>query len=176
MDIDYIDFFKNLFLLAFGVCAGLVVAFRIVWPKVEALIFKTKMLDKQHLEASGKSSLRAGSYERLLLFVNRIEPRNLIARHYQDHLTVAQLHQLVVQEVESEFQYNFTQQLYVSTDAWAAVRVLKENTVGMLDSVAKAKATDTVANYTEGVLRFLVELSPNPYDTTVLILKKEAGL
>lgn len=176
---DYIEFFKNLFLIAFGVCAGLILAFRLVWPRIEALIIKTKMLDKKMSEQKGstggeREQLKAGAYERLLLFTSRIEPRNLIARHLEDNQHVRTLQLRLIQEVENEFQYNFTQQLYVSADAWEAVRLLKENTVILLNDAMKDH-TDTQEVYAEEVLKFLSTLRPDPYQTTQLILKQEAN-
>lgn len=176
---DYIEFFKNLFLIAFGVCAGLILAFRLVWPKIEALIIKTKMLDKKMTDQKGSATgerehLKAGAYERLLLFTGRIEPRNLIARHLEENQNVRTLHLRLIQEVENEFQYNFTQQLYVSADAWEAVRLLKENTVILLNK-ALNDATDTQEAYAEEVLKFLSTLRPDPYQTAQLILKQEAN-
>ncbi|MGJ1431761.1 hypothetical protein ACR79M_09320 [Sphingobacterium spiritivorum] len=176
---DYIEFFKNLFLIAFGVCAGLILAFRLVWPKIEALIIKTKMLNKKMSDQKGsaigeREHLKAGAYERLLLFTGRIEPRNLIARHLEENQNVRTLHLRLIQEVENEFQYNFTQQLYVSADAWEAVRLLKENTVILLNK-ALNDATDTQEAYAEEVLKFLSTLRPDPYQTAQLILKQEAN-
>src|ERR1700709_769344 len=58
--------------------------------------------------------LRLQAYERLVLFVDRVNPANMLIRLNGTAFSAAELHALAVTEIRSEYQHNVTQQLYVS--------------------------------------------------------------
>ena len=91
--------------------------------------------------------LRLQAYERLVIFLERISPRQLLPRIYSPSMTVFELQQAITFNVLTEFDHNLSQQIYVSPLAWDAVRNVKEQTINMgiafaqkLDQDASAKA------------------------------------
>jgi len=70
--------------------------------------------------------MQLSAYERLALLVDRIALPNLIVRVNEPGLSARELQMLLVQNLKQEFDYNITQQIYVSADAWKAVKNLKE--------------------------------------------------
>ena len=114
--------------------------------------------------------LRIQAYERLLLFLERSQLPVLVKRVYSPGIAKEAFHIALLQNVEDEFEHNMAQQLYVSNEAWEAVRRTKEELVGQINTTFdKAEAgTDVVM-----IAQALVAV-PNPFvDQAVAMLKKE---
>jgi len=76
------------------------------------------------------------AYERLLILVDRIALPHLISRVSQPHASAREMQLLLTQNIRSEFDYNITQQIYVSPDAWSAVKNLKEQNLLIVNQLA----------------------------------------
>ena len=171
---EYIEFFKQLFVLAFGVFIALVLAFYIIWPKIEGHFLKMSNINQNKEFLKDRLQLRFAAYERLLLFVHRVSPEQLMLRHHGAGVTLHQFKQAILTDIESEFQHNFTQQLYVSDVAWAIVKDLKNNTLELMRNVNKGMGGEgTVDSYIEVVLKHMKTLDVNPYEAAQVLLKKE---
>jgi hypothetical protein len=80
--------------------------------------------------------LQLQAYERLILLAERIALPNLISRMNEPGLTSRQMQGVLTQTIRHEFEHNVTQQLYVSPEAWDAVRNLKEQNIHIINQVA----------------------------------------
>jgi hypothetical protein len=81
-------------------------------------------------------SLRLQAYERLVLLTERISLPNLIGRLNQPGLSSMEMKIILTENIKHEFEYNSTQQLYVSQVSWDAVRNLKEQNIMIINQVA----------------------------------------
>jgi hypothetical protein len=86
--------------------------------------------------AIASAPLKLQAYERLILLADRIALPNLISRSNQPGLNVREMQNLLVQTIKQEFDYNITQQIYVSPEAWDAIRNLKEQNLLIINQVA----------------------------------------
>jgi len=77
------------------------------------------------------------AYERLTILVDRIALPNLIARVSVPGITAQEMQALLIQNIKEEFSHNITQQLYVSADAWTAVKNLKEQNILLIHQYGK---------------------------------------
>lgn len=171
---DLLEFFKQLFLLAFGVLTALVLAFYVVWPKVETLIIKLSGLNQQRDVIIDSHQLKFTAYERLILFVHRLTPYQVMLRNHNESLSIQQYKQALINDIENEFQHNFTQQLYVSDIAWSTVKRLKEDTINLFQNTAKTLPAEAkIDDYVNLILKHVAELENNPYEAAQIILKKE---
>jgi len=82
--------------------------------------------------------LQLQAYERLVMLSERIALPNLISRANQPGLDAKQMQVLLLESIKQEYEYNMTQQIYVSPVAWEAVRNLKEQTMLIINQVAGA--------------------------------------
>lgn len=80
--------------------------------------------------------LQLQAYERLILLVERIALPNVISRTNQQGMSVGEMQYLLVNTIKQEFEHNITQQIYVSSEAWEAVRNLKEQNIHIINQVA----------------------------------------
>jgi hypothetical protein len=83
-------------------------------------------------------SLQLQAYERLTLLVDRIALPNLISRVNQVGVSARDMQLLLTRSVKEEFDHNITQQIYVSSDAWRAVKNLKEQNMLTVNQLASA--------------------------------------
>jgi len=83
-------------------------------------------------------SLRLQAYERLTLLVDRIALPNLISRVNQSGVSARDMQVLLTHNIREEFDYNITQQIYVSAEAWNAVKNLKEQNMLVVNQLASA--------------------------------------
>jgi hypothetical protein len=80
--------------------------------------------------------LQLQAYERLLLLTDRIALPNLINRVNQPGFSAKDMQALLTQTIKQEFEHNITQQIYVSPEAWDAMRNFKEQNLLIINQVA----------------------------------------
>lgn len=91
--------------------------------------------------------LQLQAYERLALLCERISIPNLISRVNQPTASAQEMRVLLLEHIKQEFEYNASQQIYVSKVAWDAVRNLRDQSLLIINQVsnvlpADANATD----------------------------------
>jgi len=82
--------------------------------------------------------LQLQAYERLVMLTERIALHNLISRANQPGMTARDMQKLLLESIKQEYEYNSSQQIYVSPVAWDAVRNLKEQNMLIINQVASA--------------------------------------
>ena len=124
-----------------GICilAGIVVM-------VAGAVYVTKMIMESKakiaaLENSKKNQsvvlpLRLQAYERMALFLERIDPNQLVMRIHTPGLTVSQEQNLLLTAIRSEFEHNLSQQIYISDNVWAKVCDAKGDIESIINTVA----------------------------------------
>ena len=90
----------------------------------------------------GSFPLQLQAYERLILLSERISLPSLISRNNQPGLTSRELQIILTQSIKQEFEHNVTQQIYVTPEAWDAVRNLKEQNIHIINQVASFLAPE----------------------------------
>lgn len=119
-------------------------------------------------------NLRLQAYERIILFVERLNPVNFLVRIYQKGMEVGQLQTLVINEINAEYQHNITQQLYIEAKTWEVISKLKDDTIAMINNAVKSLPTDAPGiDLSKKILRHMSKIEDNPYQLTVLIIKKD---
>ncbi len=136
MDSFFIDtlqlFLQILFLLA-AILIAIWFYFRIRPKSKES---ELRNLQESSSEKEVVSTLRLQACERLVLFLERIAPNNLILRVNSPDMTASQLQATLIRTVREEFEYNLSQQLYLSTQTWELIRNAKEETIRQINVAA----------------------------------------
>jgi hypothetical protein len=164
--------FEILKLIVAGV--GVVyVAFYLLKPYLD----KSESLQLIELKKSISSQtlpLRFQAYERIVLFVERVNPSNMLVRMGGTELSAYELHSIVVAEIRNEFQHNITQQIYVSSRAWAIVKRVKDDTLSITTNAVKGlPANATGLDLSKTILAHLSHLEDNPYDIALNIIRED---
>ena len=120
--------------ISFAVVIGGILAY-LLWKQRQQA--KNNTPSKPKAEENGKSfPLQLQAYERLILLADRIALPQVISRSNQPGLNVQDMQYLLVNSIKQEFDHNITQQIYVSPEAWDAVRNLKEQNIHIINQVA----------------------------------------
>jgi len=118
--------------------------------------------------------LRLQAYERVVLFIERINPANMLVRMNNPDYSAAELYMLIVAELRNEYQHNVTQQIYVSPATWAIVKRLKEETLAVVNNTIKdLPETATGLEFSRAVLTHISASENNPYDAGLALIRKE---
>ncbi len=119
--------------------------------------------------------LQLQAYERMALYVDRIAPQNLIGRIYQPGMSAVEMQIALVQNIKAEFEHNVTQQIYVSHQAWDAVKTLKEQTITVINQVATGLGPDAQAlELNKHILEVFLEAGASPSELVAQIINAEA--
>lgn len=114
--------------------------------------------DKAAAPAIASQPLQLQAYERMMLLVDRIALPNLISRTNQPGLTSREMQAVLTMQIRQEFEYNVTQQIYVSQESWEAVRNLKDQNILIINQIASflpAEATGQDLN--RSILEMLMQ-------------------
>jgi hypothetical protein len=115
------------------------------------------------------------AYERLVVFLERIRPENLIGRVIEPGLGVKDVRMLMIHSIQTEFEHNVSQQIYVSTEAWEAVSNAKEQLVSLINSVAEKVAPEADGKVLgKQLLELSLKEKDFPARTALQILNDEA--
>ena len=108
---------------------------------------------------SGNSmQLQLHAYERLILLTERIALPNLVTRMNEPGLGVRDMQMLLTNSIRQEFEHNITQQIYVSQEAWDALRNLKDQNIHVINQVASfLPAEASGADLNRALLEMLVQ-------------------
>ncbi len=114
--------------------------------------------EKQKAAAPSAQPLQLQAYERLMLLVDRIALPNIISRTSQAGLSARDMQALLVQQIRQEFEYNVTQQIYVSQESWEAVRNLKDQNILIINQIASFLPADaTGQDLSRSILEMLMQ-------------------
>ncbi|WP_315822981.1 hypothetical protein [Paraflavitalea speifideaquila] len=94
---------------------------------------KTEKVEATQTTATKQLQLQA--YERLILLVDRIALPNLISRLNEPGLTAREMQAGLIHNIKGEFEYNVTQQMYVTQEAWEAVCNLKDQNMLIVNQI-----------------------------------------
>jgi hypothetical protein len=103
---------------------------------------KRKMKELMQKQGGNTISLRLQAYERLVLLTERISLPGVVSRIPAGNLSVRQLQSFFVEQIKGEFDYNLSQQIYVSPQAWQAVSNLKEQNIFIINQLASTLPAD----------------------------------
>lgn len=124
------------------------------------------------LSESKKDSLpvKLQSYERMLLFCERINPIKMLVRIKPLSENTHDYLQLLIANVEQEFEHNLVQQIYISNNSWTAILATKNGIINKLKQVAET--SNTANDLRENVLITYSQKLP-PTETAIAIIKSE---
>lgn len=80
--------------------------------------------------------LQMQAYERLTLFAERISLKSLVSRIPYSEQNVLGYQLALLETIGSEYEYNVSQQVYVSAEMWRAIRNLKDQHVFIINQIA----------------------------------------
>jgi hypothetical protein len=154
--------------------AGVIwIAFYLVKPYLDKQN-QVQLLELKRSVSSQTLPLRLQAYERVVLFIDRINPANMLIRLNVGGLSAADLHIVIVNEIRTEFQHNVTQQIYVSSRVWAVMKRVKEDTMSLVNNAIKGLPQNATAmELSKTVLIHLSQLEDDPYEIAINLVRQD---
>lgn len=118
--------------------------------------------------------LRLQAYERLTLFLERIDPNRLLIRVKPFSDAIDDYERLLSQTIEQEYDHNLTQQIYVSPECWNLINGAKNATIHAIRKATMQDKDGDVDKYRQHIIEnFMEEVTPSA--KALIYIKKEVS-
>jgi hypothetical protein len=118
--------------------------------------------------------LRLQAYERMTLFMERINPSQLMVRITPISDDKNEYQNYVIAQIEQEFEHNLAQQIYVTEECWSIILAAKNATIQMVRLAAKKETVTNADTLRETILTDLLAKT-SPSNAAISYLKNEVG-
>ena len=121
--------------------------------------------DKELINNMAKTylPLKIQAYERAILFLERIDPNNLIIRIHKPSMNAAKLHLEILKQIREEYNHNMSQQIYISPKSWAELIKGKEETIQIANTaLGQLKNDANSIELSTKIFEIIAKLPHNP--------------
>lgn len=118
--------------------------------------------------------LQVDAYQRLVLFLERISPNNMVMRMNNPGLPARAFQQQMLESIRQEYEHNLAQQIFVSGEGWQLV-VQSKDEISKIINMASQKLGETALaiDLSKAVLEITAQLKQQPTDVPIAYLKAE---
>lgn len=128
-----------------------------------------------HKEAQKNAlPLRLQAYERMTLYMERINPTKLLIRIAPLSQDKNDYENLIITQIEQEFEHNLSQQIYMSDECWTIIITAKNATIQMIRKANMSDRVDSADKLREVLLNDLME-KQSPSNAALAYIKNEVG-
>jgi hypothetical protein len=149
---------------------------------VAYFLFESHFKDQRNtrrwlLQKENKSAtlpLRLQAYERMTLFLERINPSQLLVRILPISEDKNDYANFIISQIEQEYEHNLAQQLYVSGECWSILTTAKNATIQMILLASKNEKIKDAQQLREIILQDLLE-KQSPSHFAIASIKNEVN-
>ncbi|NBW28479.1 MAG: hypothetical protein EBR38_07925 [Flavobacteriaceae bacterium] len=116
--------------------------------------------------------LRLQAFERMTLFLERINPGKLLIRISPNSEDKNEYENLLISQIEQEFEHNLTQQIYMSDECWTVIITAKNATIQMIRRTNMSERVDTANKLREVIMNDLMD-KQSPSAVALSYIKNE---
>ncbi len=121
--------------------------------------------------------LKIQAFERLVIYLERINPNTLVVRVNKNGMNAHQLQMELIKTIKSEYEHNLSQQIYISYGSWELVKTAKEELIKLINISATKVHQEAPSNeLAMMILNIAAGLEKKlPNDVALEYIKKEAS-
>ncbi len=120
------------------------------------------------------SPLRLQAYERVVLLLERISPNSLLLRSVEPDKSAGELRAKLIRSIRDEYEHNLSQQVYISIDAWDAVKSAKEELIKLINTAHSELEKDAGASdMASKIIELSVQKGNRPVEHALMTVKQE---
>lgn len=116
--------------------------------------------------------IRLQAYERIVLLLERVNPAQLLLRVSPPSTDKNDYATLLIHTIQTEFEHNLTQQVYVTTGTWDIINKAKNSTIQMIRQKSIEEDVPNAEKLREAILIALTE-SEAPSNVAISYIKEE---
>lgn len=117
---------------------------------------------------------RLQAYERMTLFLERINPNKLLIRITPSSSNKESYESLLISTIEQEYEHNLSQQIYMSDECWGIISAAKNATIQLIRKASLLEKSTTANKLREVILTEMMERRA-PSDAALSYIKKEVS-
>ena len=118
--------------------------------------------------------MQVEAYQRLVLFLERIAPNNIVMRLNNPGLPYGAFQAKLLETIRQEYEHNLAQQIFVSREAWEITKNSKEEVLKIINMAASNLPPDAMANdLSKNIFEITAQLEKQPTDRAIDLLKEE---
>lgn len=118
--------------------------------------------------------LRLQAFERIILYLERISPENLILRVHKPTMNAKMLQTNLIATIKTEYEHNIAQQIYISSSSWEIVKKVKDDIIKAINIAAdNLPPNATGTDLGQKIFEVMSKLEKSPTHTAISILKNE---
>lgn len=136
-----------------------------------------KQMEIKQNQQGTTTPLRLQAYERLSLFCERINLPSLMLRVRQNDMSAGQFKSLLFLNIQQEYEYNITQQVYISDQLWEIVKIARDDSVSTIGLAAEMVNNDADSmELAQAIISILEKRGVTAIDMSLQAIKKEVGI
>jgi hypothetical protein len=116
--------------------------------------------------------LRLQAYERMTLFMERININKLLLRVPPVSDNKQDYENFLIMNIEQEFEHNLTQQIYLSEECWNVIQAAKNTTIQIIRNTAANQSLSNADSLREALIRDMVEKA-SPSTAALAFIRNE---
>ena len=120
--------------------------------------------------------IRLQAYERMVLLLERINPTHLLLRVAPTGKSKDDYATLLTHQIQTEFEHNLSQQIYVTAGTWQLIRIFKEQEINMIKHIASTlNPAESASVLHQQIVNYLITTeSETPAETAMQAIQAEA--
>ncbi|HEY0031145.1 MAG TPA: hypothetical protein VGC65_10335 [Bacteroidia bacterium] len=136
---------------------------------------RKRVVDLKLANQTVLTPIRLQAYERVILFLERINPTSMVMRLNKTG-SAANFQQELLKTIRNEFEHNLSQQIYMSNKSWEALVRSKEETIKLVNVAStRVSADSTAMEFAQAVIGVSSQLTELPTKSAIDIIKREIG-
>lgn len=117
--------------------------------------------------------LQLQAYERMALFLERINPSKLVLRIPPENMDKQDYEIELIRAIDGEFEHNLSQQIYITEECWNVIKTSKNATIQFIRK--SSQETENIQDFRQDILNRLMEKQA-PSATALGYIKKEVRI
>jgi hypothetical protein len=118
--------------------------------------------------------IRLQAYERMTLYMERIGLTKILIRVAPISNDKNDYENLLISQIEQEFEHNLTQQIYMTDECWTIITTAKNATIQIIRKATMSDRVTTADKLREVILNDLLE-KQSPSNAALAYIKNEVG-
>ncbi len=141
------------------------------YTKSDTGLEKFKLLKEEKKQTT---KLKLQAFERLTLFLERISLNKLVTRILPANENKNAYVMALIHTIETEFEHNITQQIYISEELWNIIQTAKNRTIQIIRELAEKNSIKTAQESREALINYVMEKQA-PSQMALSVLKQEVA-
>ncbi|GAB3549177.1 DUF7935 family protein [Spirosoma fluminis] len=118
--------------------------------------------------------IRLQAYERMVLFLERISPNNLLLRLGGSSTTVLEFQQRLLQEIRDEYNHNLSQQVYMSQAVWDQIQGAMNEVITLINQASGDTSPEAPAlDLSKRIFERIIQREKQPTSGALRAVKEE---